>query len=72
MRLIQHWRKLAPRLWSFRLAILSAILSAIEFALPFLPPLPIPPRTFAALAFVVSVSAAIARLVAQPKAKEDL
>lgn len=71
MHLIENWRKLALRLWSIRLALLAAGLSAIEFALPFIP-LQVPSRTFAALAFVVSISAAVARLVAQPKAKADL
>jgi len=34
MTLIDDWKFLAPRLWSVRLAVLSALLSAAEFAIP--------------------------------------
>lgn len=59
-------RHIWHRLWSVRLAILSAILSAIEIALPFVAPT-MPSGRFAIAAFIVSVAAGIARIVAQPK-----
>lgn len=71
MQLIENWRKLALRLWSIRLALLAAGLSAVEFALPFIP-FDVPPRWFAGLAFAVSIAAAVARLVAQPKTKAEV
>jgi hypothetical protein len=66
MRLVVDWPVLLRRAWSVRLAILSAGLSAVEFALPFLAP-ERPGGWFAGAAVLVSLAAAAARLVAQPK-----
>ena len=53
-------------------ALLAAMLSAVEVALPFFEPLGlIPPRTMTMLALVASAGAAIARIVAQPKTLGD-
>jgi hypothetical protein len=52
--------------WSFRFALLAAVLSAAEFAMPFLaddPPLP--RGLFSLLAFILSLAAAGARFIAQ-------
>ncbi len=49
-----------------RFIALSVILSALEVALPYVSDL-FPRGTFALLAAAVSVSAAVARLVAQPE-----
>jgi len=70
LSLIPDAAQLWPRLWSVRLAGLSALLSAAEFALPFFAPA-VPSRLFAALAFVVAIAAAGARVVAQPAIHED-
>ena len=66
MAWIEDARRLWPRLWSVRLAMLSALLSACEFALPYFAP-SIPDRWFAGLAFMVALAAALARVIAQPK-----
>jgi len=55
------WRKL----WSVRLALLSALLSAVELALPYVAP-SVPSRMFAAAALLVALAAGVARLVSQP------
>ncbi|MGV8294662.1 DUF7940 domain-containing protein, partial [Pseudomonas aeruginosa] len=33
MNLIQNWRRKFPRLWSVRLALVAAMLSAVEVAM---------------------------------------
>lgn len=66
MNLIDNWKAVATKAWSMRLVLLSAVLSAAEVALPYLDGA-MPRGTFAILAMAVSVSAAVARLVAQPE-----
>lgn len=72
MQLIEDARRLWLRFWSVRLSLLSALLSAAEFALPLIPDGVaefIGRGKFAAAAFAISMSAAVARIVAQPKAR---
>lgn len=74
MTLIEGARQTWHRLWSVRLALLSAALSAIEFALPLIPDSfaeMIGRGRFAAAALVVSLGAGLARVVAQPKLHKD-
>ena len=62
------------RLWSLRLTALSAALSAAEFALPMVPDGVaefVGRGKFAAAAFVLSMAAAGARLVSQPKLRKE-
>jgi hypothetical protein len=66
MNLIDNWKAVATKAWSMRLALLSAVLSAAEVALPYLDGA-MPRGMFAVLALVVSISAAVARLIAQPE-----
>lgn len=66
MTLIEDAREVLLKAWSIRLALLSALLSAAEVALPFFTDL-IPPHTMAILAVLTSAGAAVARLVAQPE-----
>lgn len=66
MRLLDDWPRLIRRAWSVRLAILAAGLSAVEFALPFVAP-DQPSGWFAVAAGLVSLAAAGARIVAQPR-----
>lgn len=68
IQLIDDWRKLAPKLWSMRLMLVSFVLSGVEVALPYCAPT-VPSGRFAAAAGLVTVAAAVARLVAQPEAK---
>lgn len=66
MTLIDNWRAVALRAWSMRLVVLSAILSGAEVALPLFSDA-VHRGTFAGLAIVVSMGAAISRLISQPK-----
>lgn len=68
MRLIPNWRKVLRYAWSVRLNLLAALLGGVEMAVQLAgPALPIPPLMLGALSFVVTVAAAIARFIAQPK-----
>jgi len=69
MNLIPEWKKVGVRLWSIRLALFSAALSAVEVALPLLDA-SMPRGVFAGLSASVAFAAAVARLVAQPKLHE--
>lgn len=66
MTLIDNWKAVATKAWSMRLVLLSMTLSAVEVAVPYLDQ-SMPRGTFAVLAGVVSLAAALARLVAQPE-----
>ncbi len=70
MNLIPDWRRRWRKLWSIRLAALSALLSGAEVAVPYLDGL-IRPHLLAALAAATAIAAALARLVAQPKAAPE-
>lgn len=69
MTLIEDWKKKFPKLWSVRLAILSAVLGVLEMTLPMFQTL-IPPLTFGILSVVTGIAAAVARLIAQPKLRD--
>lgn len=56
--------KHALKLWSVRLSIIAAALGAAEAALP-LWEAPLPDGVFAALASVVGIGAAVARVIKQ-------
>lgn len=71
MELIENAKLVLLKAWSIRLALLAAIFSAAEVALPFFAPF-IPPHTMAILAMVASTGAAIARIVAQPKSMGEV
>ena len=66
MELIQDAKTVLLKAWSVRLALLAAVFSAAEVALPFFAPF-LPPHTMAILAVFASAGAAVARVVAQPK-----
>lgn len=66
LSLVPHWRVVLNRAWSVRLALISAALSGAEVALPYIAPAE-RSGSFALLAGFVSIAAAVARLVAQPK-----
>ena len=72
IKLIDNAKEVLLKAWSVRFAVLAALFSAVEVALPFFEPLGlVPPRTMAVLALVASAGAALARLVAQPKTLGD-
>lgn len=68
MTLIYNWRKIWLKLWSVKLSLIAAFLSGLEVA--FSVWIDNKPALFAAVAFVLSIGAAAARIVAQPKAHE--
>jgi len=67
--MIEDWKKQFPRLWSVRLALLAALLSAVEVAMNVW--LTGKPPLIVLGACVVSLSAAIARVIAQPKVRNE-
>lgn len=64
MQFIDDWKKTFPKLWSVRLALLSALASSIETGMNLYATGTAPPLVVAAC--LVSVGAAIARIIAQP------
>ncbi len=66
MTLIDEWRNVAAKAWSVRLALLSALLSALEvFVQLVIPDHPAP--WLAGVAALVGLGAGVARIVAQPR-----
>lgn len=70
MNLVQDWKRIMRKAWSFRLTVLASGLAGAEMALPYVSDL-FPPRLFLALSMAVTIGAAIARIVAQPKMHDD-
>ncbi|MEK7945713.1 hypothetical protein WKR98_13230 [Pigmentiphaga sp. YJ18] len=70
MRLIDDAHTVWHRLWSVRLALLSALFAAADVALPLWQGL-LPARTFAAISTLLAVAAAIARVIQQPALRGD-
>lgn len=66
LHLHEDWKRIASRSWSFRLAILGTVLSAVELGMQvFMSDPPIDPKLFAAILFAVSLIGGVARLVSQ-------
>lgn len=66
MALISNWREVLTRAWSVRFMIAAAVLSGVEFAIPFLDGyLPIPQKVFAGLAALAATLAFVARFLVQ-------
>ncbi len=70
MRLVYDWRRILRRAWSMRLMAIAALLSGAEVVLPLFADA-FPRHLFAVLSFVVVVGAMAARVVAQPKMRDD-
>jgi hypothetical protein len=66
MTFIEDWDKKFHKLWSIRLALLTAVFGALEVALPFFTGI-VPPGTMAGLASFTAIGSAVARVIAQPK-----
>jgi hypothetical protein len=64
MKLVKDWKKIARNSWAIRLSLLGAGLTAAETWLPGLSPFT-DPKVFLYVSLGVSVSAALARVVAQ-------
>ncbi len=66
--LLEDWRKIARRAWSIRLSIVAAVVTAAEVVVPLFGDV-LPRGAFVLLAFIASIGAAVARLVAQPEVR---
>ena len=65
IQLIDGWRAVLKRAWSFKFSLLASVLGAAEMAVQFYQPPGIRPGVFAGIAGGVSLASALARLVAQ-------
>jgi len=65
IRLVSDWRTILTKAWSIRFTITSAIFSALEFIVPLIQPGEVQRGLFAGVAFIVSIGAAGARVLAQ-------
>ena len=66
MRLLEDWSTILKHAWSLRLVILAGVLSGVEVVLPLFTDM-FPRGVFSGLSVVAATSAAVARVVAQPK-----
>ena len=66
MKLIEEWRVIIRKAWSFRLLALAGVLSGVEVILPYFDDA-IPRGIFTGLSFLVTCASLVARIVAQPK-----
>lgn len=69
MNLIANWRRKFHRLWSVRLALIAAVLSAIEVAINWW--LSGKPPLIVIGAGLFSLCAAIARVISQPRLNDE-
>ena len=68
--LLDDWRRVLRRAWSIRFSLLAAAFTAAEVVVPLFGDvlLDVMPRgAFVLLAFAASISATVARIVAQPE-----
>ncbi len=70
MKLIPEWRRVLRKAWSVRLNLLAVALTGATAALPAFMGI-IPPMWLLALFTVVPLAAAVARLVDQPKMRDE-
>ena len=70
MRLIEDWRHVLKHAWSIRFIVLAALLSGVEIVLPMFGDA-MPRGVFAVLTLLVTVAAAVARLIPQPKMRGE-
>ena len=70
MKLIDNWRAVISKSWSFWLMIASAALGAAELALPLFNGV-FPQKLFATASMVVGILAAVARVIYQASMHED-
>ena len=71
LHLIEGAGRVWSRLWSVRLALLAAVLGALDVGLSYCAPEHASPA-YAAAAAAVSFAAAVARIVAQPELSSDV
>ena len=66
LSLLVDWRNVLRRAWSIRFSLLAAGFSAAEVVVPLFGDV-LPRGAFVLLAFVASIGATVARIVAQPE-----
>lgn len=66
--LLEDWRRIARRAWSIRLSFVAAVFTAAEVVVPLFGDV-LPRGVFVLLAFIASIGATVARLVAQPEVR---
>lgn len=66
MKLINEWSSVLKHAWSLRLVILAGLLSGVEVVLPLFTDI-FPRGIFSGLSIIAATTAAVARVVAQPK-----
>lgn len=72
MKLLSNWWEVLTKAWSMRFIYASVVFGALEYALPyFQETIPIPEKTFGAIALLLSGLAGVARIVAQSKMGES-
>lgn len=72
MGLIDDWWKILRKAWSVRLMLIAGLLSGVEAVLPFFTDsMPWPRWVSALLIAGVVAGAFVARIVAQPKMRDD-
>lgn len=64
--LLDNWRCVLRRAWSIRFSLLAAAFTAAEVVVPLFGDV-LPRGLFVLLAFVASIGATVARIVAQPE-----
>jgi hypothetical protein len=68
--LLDDWKRIARKAWSMRLGAFAAVMSGAEVVVPIFSD-SIPRDLFAVLSFVAVAGAMFARLIAQPKMRDD-
>ncbi|MFA9261800.1 MAG: hypothetical protein ACEQSB_00370 [Undibacterium sp.] len=73
MEAVKNWKSVLRYAWSVRLIVISGLLSGVEAILPYISGSPESSSSWVTvLTFVVTVSALIARFVAQPEVKDSV
>lgn len=69
LSLLEDWKRVLRRAWSIRLSLIAAFFTAAEVVMPLFIDV-LPRNMFLVLAFITSIGAAIARLIAQPEMRK--
>jgi hypothetical protein len=65
MTLIENWREILTRAWSVKFNAAAAVFGGLEVAVQLIQPAGIPNGLFAGVAGLISILAAVARILAQ-------
>jgi hypothetical protein len=71
MRLVEDWRTVLRKAWSVKFNVAAAICGGGEIAVQIWQPTSIRPGVFAGIAFIVSIAATAARVMAQKELTND-